>query len=670
MQLNNTRPPHRRQAENDPPDCLAAALAYAARGWAVMPLRGKIPRTPHGLKDATTDPETIKEWHRKWPGANWGIATGEASGIVVLDVDGPAGIATLDALLDEHGHLPETPEAVTGGGGRHVLFRYPAGGVRNSAGKVGDKLDVRGDGGYIVAAPSLHAIGNRYEWIDGLSPDDASLSDAPDWLLAKMRGAPAAPPRPTPRPDLNGHADAAGHWLGKALARCSEGTRNETGLWLAVQLRDAGLSEAEAESVAHEYADRVPGSGYTVSEATASVASAFARPARDPAKGEGHRAGRAVQPGNYFDEHAAGDDAKPAARRAPIIRSFADIERRPIRWLWTNRIARGKLTALVSAPGDGKSTMTCDLAARLSSGSKWPDGDDSAGAADTLLINGEDDPHDQLRPRLEAAGADLSRVALLSGIRVPREDGTDAEQLWQLPDLDVLAAALDARPETAFICIDPLNSFIGGATDAHRDNEVRAVLGPLKKLAEDRGVAVLLVMHHRKGRGRNADEAVMGSRAFTGIVRQVWHVVRDAEDAARRLLLPGKTNICAEGGGLAYSIRGDDHGDPVVAWEADPVEMSADDGLAALAKAERDTGDDEADHRQSKLDLAGNFIADLLLDGPRAWADVATAGRQAGHAGVTLERARGSRRRDVQVRRGRRLVLAEDRRRPRRADGP
>ena len=344
----------------------------------------------------------------------------------------------------------------------------------------------------------------------------------------------------------------------------------------------------------------------------------------------------------YFDDPAGDDDAKPAARRAPIIRSFADIERRPIRWLWTNRIARGKLTALVSAPGDGKSTMTCDLAARLSSGSKWPDGDDSAGAADTLLINGEDDPHDQLRPRLEAAGADLSRVALLSGIRVPREDGTDAEQLWQLPDLDVLAAALDARPETAFICIDPLNSFIGGATDAHRDNEVRAVLGPLKKLAEDRGVAVLLVMHHRKGRGRNADEAVMGSRAFTGIVRQVWHVVRDAEDAARRLLLPGKTNICAEGGGLAYSIRGDGNGDPVVAWEADPVEMSADDGLAALAKAERDTGDDEADHRQSKLDLAGNFIADLLLDGPRAWADVAKAGRQAGHMAGTLERARGT----------------------------
>ena len=296
----------------------------------------------------------------------------------------------------------------------------------------------------------------------------------------------------------------------------------------------------------------------------------------------------------------------------------------------------------MSAPGDGKSTMTCDLAARLSSGSTWPDGDDSAGAADTLLINGEDDPHDQLRPRLEAAGADLSRVHLLDGIRIPKEDGSDAEQLWQLPDLDVLAAALDARPETAFVVIDPLNSFIGGATDAHRDNEVRAVLGPLKKLAEDRGVAVLLVMHHRKGRGRNADEAVMGSRAFTGIVRQVWHVVRDAEDAARRLLLPGKTNICAEGGGLAYSIRGDGHGDPVVAWEPDAVEMSADDGLAALAKAERDTGDDEADHRQSKLDLAANFIADLLLDGPRAWADVAKAGRQAGHMAGTLERARAT----------------------------
>lgn len=158
-----------------------AALAYARRGWAVFPLHspmegacscgkpdcrntGKHPRTPKGLHDATTDESTIRKWWTRWPTANIGVVTGEASGMFVLDVDPRnGGDLTLARLEREHGTLPPTLVARTGGGGRHILFAHP--GMKVSAGvKLGPGLDIKGEGGYIVAAPSVHASGAKYEW--------------------------------------------------------------------------------------------------------------------------------------------------------------------------------------------------------------------------------------------------------------------------------------------------------------------------------------------------------------------------------------------------------------------------------------------------------------------------------------------------------------------------
>lgn len=155
-------------------ESLVAALTYAARGWAVLPIRagGKIPLTQHGVKDASTSELVIRGWWRQWPTANVGIATGSVSGIVVLDVDPRAGgdgsLATLPAI--------ETRSARTGGGGRHFLFSASPGPRR---GRIGWRsgLDIKGDGGYIVAPPSTHASGGVYEW-----DTDCDLAAEPDWL--------------------------------------------------------------------------------------------------------------------------------------------------------------------------------------------------------------------------------------------------------------------------------------------------------------------------------------------------------------------------------------------------------------------------------------------------------------------------------------------------------
>lgn len=182
-------------------DTMLRALNYADYGWPVFPLHtahhgkcscgnpncrhvGKHPRTPHGFKDATTDPETIRAWWSRWPSANIGIPTGAESGIIVLDVDGTAGSESVVRLFVPHGsQIEDTRVCRTGGAGSHIYFQHPGFDVRNSAGRLGDGLDVRGDGGYVVAPPSIHASGRRYEWID----ERARISPAPDWLLEQLR---------------------------------------------------------------------------------------------------------------------------------------------------------------------------------------------------------------------------------------------------------------------------------------------------------------------------------------------------------------------------------------------------------------------------------------------------------------------------------------------------
>src|SRR5688500_6680713 len=176
IQTNNT-------SQQATPELLDFALEYAAKGWQVIPLHtptesgyctcnktdcksvGKHPRTRNGLKDSTSDQAKIREWWSMWPNANIGIVTGETSGIIALDVAlDKFGEKSLAYLEDENDSLPTTLPSVTGSGGRHYLFSLPEVSIKNSASSIGQGLDIRGNGGYIVAPPSLHKSGNRYKW--------------------------------------------------------------------------------------------------------------------------------------------------------------------------------------------------------------------------------------------------------------------------------------------------------------------------------------------------------------------------------------------------------------------------------------------------------------------------------------------------------------------------
>lgn len=219
-------------------ELLEAALSYAARGWAVVALHnpvkdlscscgraectrdgkaGKHPRTLHGLSDGTSDPEQIRRWWESFPLANIGIRTGAVSGFFVLDVDERhGGDDSLQGLKEEFGGIPQTVCSLTGAG-EHLFFEHPGSPIQNSASKLAQGLDIRGDGGYIIAPPSLHPSGRLYAWEGSGDPREVGIAKAPPWLLSALRAAGAQARKPSngdgPHPEENVPEGSRDNWL-------------------------------------------------------------------------------------------------------------------------------------------------------------------------------------------------------------------------------------------------------------------------------------------------------------------------------------------------------------------------------------------------------------------------------------------------------------------------
>jgi len=268
-------------------DLLQAALGYAAQGIAVFPCDvDKSPLTQHGFHAATTDPATITRWWTQWPNAIIGVSCGD-SRLAVVDIDvknGAPGMQSWAALTEEYGQeMALTRAANTPSGGLHLWYRMNGRDIRSSQGKLGLGIDVKALGGYVIAPPS--AIGGKaYTWLDPDSepitfPD--CLADLLDTTTLKPHYMPVgigSEGTPTPGEPYR--------WLSKALDRAGIGARNDTGFWLASQLRDNGVPEADAEPIMRLYAQSVPQGDdpYTESEALASLSSAYTKAKREPAR--------------------------------------------------------------------------------------------------------------------------------------------------------------------------------------------------------------------------------------------------------------------------------------------------------------------------------------------------------------------------------------------------
>ncbi len=259
-----------------------AALAYAQVGWPVFPLAGKIPyKDSQGYRDATTDVKRIQAWWTQHPRANIGLATGQWSGIIVLDIDPPEGHFGLKELQRVYSPLPDTRRSRTANKGIHYFFAYPNEGIilRNAAGLNGlVGVDIRANGGYAVLPPSRLYGRLSYTWGNPQTP----IATLPAWLsdlLVKQQ-------REMIPQNLRFACVPEGKWLSKALEKAHEGNRNAIGFWLACQLRDDSLPEAQARSILLTYANLVsPGKvQYSSKEALASVRSAYSRSPRESAR--------------------------------------------------------------------------------------------------------------------------------------------------------------------------------------------------------------------------------------------------------------------------------------------------------------------------------------------------------------------------------------------------
>ncbi|HEY7117511.1 MAG TPA: bifunctional DNA primase/polymerase [Tepidisphaeraceae bacterium] len=227
---------------------------YAERGLAVFPLytiergqcscgratcpsAGKHPiatLVPHGVLEATTDRAALAQWWAIYPDANVGVATGDASGVVVIDID-LGGEDIFDNLIALHGKLEPTWMAGTGSGGIHLYYQMPGADIRNSASAIGPGIDVRGNGGYVVAPPSRHVSGAAYCWDDSWHPDQVALGALPEWLLGKVIPGGARIASPLPRVLSEGMRNT---WLASAAGSMRRRGFGETAITAALQIEN------------------------------------------------------------------------------------------------------------------------------------------------------------------------------------------------------------------------------------------------------------------------------------------------------------------------------------------------------------------------------------------------------------------------------------------------
>lgn len=317
--------------------------------------------------------------------------------------------------------------------------------------------------------------------------------------------------------------------------------------------------------------------------------------------------------------------------RRLVLVPVSEIERSPVNWLWPQRIVGDGLTIVTGPVGNTKSLFTIDCAARVSLGAQWPDGTGHATQGSVILFGAEDDAGKIVRPRLEAAGADLSRVLVCQGATSGKDD--DAAAVVLEHHITQLRAALESKPDCRLIVFDPLPDYV--AADENNSAEVRAALMPLARLAQEMNVAVLAVLHQNKKNDLTAVQRIGGSGAFAQIARTVLAIGDHPEDDAadgdrRRVMLVAKNNYGEKAVGQGYRLRKRSNGDVCLEWIAGTLSMDAD------ALARRPNGGRQHDEKRSE---AVDTLREQLVDGPAAASAINTAMRDAGFGRRQIEHA-------------------------------
>lgn len=509
---------------------------------------GKHPRVKDWAKEASSRESKIARWWERWPDANIGIPTGRINGLFVIDIDPQNGgwIAYQDHLS---GELPPTYSPMTGGGGQHIWMRYPANEEITNHNRFPRGLDVRANGGFVVAAPSVSHKG-VYPWPDPMLITVDDLADCPSHIIERYL-------RPDPNEsEFVNQAFTADydkldkaerqridryvqHALDTELDKLED--LDETMEWdnetfkIACRILElvkapwSPLTIEKAETAIWRSVPKPDGSGWTEERIRQKVKSAWDRinshdlvrpfpEAKTPSTPE-------------KGKPKADKEEKPKEESRLILVPFDDMQPEPYEWYEQNIMPKRGVIVLAGEPGTGKSTLLCHFFARFTSGD-WGVKEGTC----LYLAGTEDSLRDVVKPRLIAAKADVRRIFTVE-VEVKGESEDETYNRKAVFNQDLIGLRKLVREHNIrMICMDPANTFLGIDEERHSYSEIRLTLEKVLRFSEEEDCLVVLIKHFKKnqtmGLKLDAMSRLFGSAAWGEVPRHVV-VLRKVDDEIR-----------------------------------------------------------------------------------------------------------------------------------------
>lgn len=479
-----------------------AALRYAALGLAVIPLRpkDKMPMFDNWPEIATADKGLVSRWWQQNPMANVGIATGQKSRVFVLDVDVlKGGRDSYDDMLNKHGQFPDTWHQITGSGGFHLFFRYPNFRVGNAAG-IFPGIDIRGDGGQVVAPPSIHPNGRRYVWDSIDQIEQMPLAEAPGWLLDTLQNR-----------SVRTHSDKF-----PLAVQIPKGVQHETLVALAGMMRRLGLNADEIMPTLMDVNRKrctEPGPQENVQQIAESMMRY--RPSDGDLFSTANRLWRVTKARECEAKREEAKHRVAVVDGLSVYRSQGAEQRCVV----DNLLFHG-LTIFAGRPKVGKSWFTLQLALAVSHGSRFLGSLDVLRPGKVVYVALEESQArtaTRMRKLQSTEDVLLQNVAMcysLSPFAMGGKEELDKLLTEQAPNL---------------VIVDTFLALVGngnGKRDAMRADyaEIKA----LADMAQKHDTAIVLVHHLRKSQvGETGLDAVVGTTGVTAAADAVWAMKRE-----------------------------------------------------------------------------------------------------------------------------------------------